>query len=74
MTQIKIYNGYLRKKNSFYFLWKHEGINFKYFRNKTKQNQFARNPNSLDRIDKAIQKTLKATMSDAEEKVTRLSQ
>lgn len=72
MTQIKIYNEHLRKKYSCYFLWKHEGTKLKYFRNKTKQKNFARNLDSLDRIDKVIKKEVEDAIKDAEDRVAKL--
>lgn len=74
MTQIKIYNEHLRKKYSCWFLWKHEGTKLKYFRNKTEQRNFARNLDSLDRIDKAIQKEVEEAIKDAEDRASKLSQ
>lgn len=74
MAQIKIYNEHLRKKHGYWFLWKHEGTEFKYFRNKTKQKQFARNLDSLERIDKIIQKEVDSLIQETEERSTTLSQ
>lgn len=74
MTQIKIYNEHLRKKRGNWFLWKHEGTKFKYFRNKNEQKAFARNLDSLERIDKVIQKEVEAAIADAEGRSKKLSQ
>jgi len=74
MTQIKIYNEHLRKKYSCWFLWKHEGTKLKYFRNKTEQRNFARNLDSLDRIDKVIQKEVEEAIKDAEDRASKFSQ
>lgn len=74
MTQIKIYNEHLRKKHGYWFLWKHEGTRFKYFRNKTEQKNFARNLDSLERIDKVIQKEVEKAIKDAEDRASKLSQ
>ena len=74
MTQIKIYNEHLRKKYGCWFLWKHEGTKFKYFRNKTEQKKFSRNPDSLEKIDKVIQKEVDDAIKDAEERALKLSQ
>ena len=68
MTQIKIYNEHMRKKHSYWFLWKHEGTKFKYFRNKAEQGAFARNLDSLERIDGAIQKEVGAAIAATEER------
>lgn len=74
MTQIKVYNEHLRKKYGYWFLWKHEGTKFKYFRNKTEQKNFSRNLDSLDQIDKAIQKEVETVIKNAEDRATKLSQ
>ena len=74
MTQIKMYNEHLRKKHGCWFLWKHEGTKLKYFRNKAEQKKFARNLDSLDRIDKVIQKEVETAIKDAEERAAKLSQ
>ena len=69
MIQIKIYNEHLRKKHGYWFLWKHEETKFKYFRNKAYQKKFYRNLDSLDRIDKAIQKEVEKATKDAEDRI-----
>lgn len=74
MTQIKIYNQHLRKKHGYWFLWKQERTKLKYFRNKTEQKKFARNLDSLDRIDKVIQKEVETAIKDAEDRAVKLSQ
>jgi hypothetical protein len=74
MTQIKIYNEHLRKKYGHWFLWKHEGTKLKYFRNKTEQKEFARNLDSLERIDKAIQKEVELAITEAEKRAEKLAQ
>jgi len=74
MTQIKIYNEHLRKKHGYWFLRKHEGTKLKYFRNRAEQKRFARNFDSLDHIDKAIQKEVETAIKDAEDRAVKLSQ
>ena len=74
MTQIKIYNDHLRRKRGYWFLWKHEGTKFKYFRNKAEQKKFARNLDSLERIDKVIQSEVETAIKEAEERAKNLSQ
>ena len=74
MTQIKIYNEHLRRKRGYWFLWKHEGIKFKYFRNKEEQKQFSRNLDSLERIDEVIRTEVEASINEAEERAKKLSQ
>lgn len=74
MTQVKIFNEKLRKRHGFWFWWKIEGTRFKYFRNKAKQREFARNLDSLERIDKTIQKEVESMITKAEERSVKLSQ
>jgi hypothetical protein len=74
MTQVKIYNDHLRKKHGYWFLWKHEGTKLKYFRDKNEQKDFARNLDSLDRIDKVIQKEVELSIQEAEKRGQKLKQ
>ncbi len=74
MAQIKIYNEHLRKKYGHCFLWNCEGTKFKYFRNKTEQRAFARNLDSLERIDKTIQKEVELAIAGAEQRGGKLAQ
>lgn len=74
MTQVKVYNDRLRKKRGHWFLWKHEGTKYKYFRNKAEQKAFARNLDSLDRIDKVIQKEVESSIAEAEARAQTLAQ
>lgn len=74
MIQIKVYNEHLRKKYGCWFLWKYEGTKLKYFRHKVEQKEFARNLNSLERIDKVIQKEVEIAIKDAENRAATLSQ
>ena len=69
MAQVKIYNEKLRKRYGYWFRWKHEGIKLKYFRNKTEQKEFTKNLDSLDRIDKAIQKEVESMIAKAEKRI-----
>jgi len=71
MTQVKIYNEKLRK-NGRWFLWKQEGTRLKYFRNKKEQKAFARNLDSLDRIDKTIKKEVEEMIEKAEKRSEKL--
>lgn len=73
MTQIKIYNDHLRRKHGYWFLWKHEGTKFRYFRNKAEQKKFSRNLDSLERIDEVIQPEVEAAIKEAEERAQKLS-
>lgn len=72
MTQVKIYNEKLRRRNGYLFLWKQEGTKFKFFRNKKEQKAFSRNLDSLDRIDKIIQKEVEAAIKNAEDRAKKL--
>ncbi len=66
MAQIKIYNDLIRKRWGWITLWRQEGINLKYFRNKKEYENFARNLDSMDRIDLFIEKNVKDIMTKAE--------
>ncbi|TAL49467.1 hypothetical protein EPN83_00370 [Patescibacteria group bacterium] len=72
MTQVKIYNEKLRRRNGHLFLWKQEGTKFKFFRNKKEQKAFARNLDSLDRIDKVIEKEVQNAITNAEDRAKKL--
>jgi len=74
MTQVKIYNEKLRKRYDFWFWWKIEGTRFKYFRTKTKQKEFARNLDSLERIDGIIKSEVESLIKKAEERSKKLAQ
>lgn len=71
MTQVKIYNEKLRRKGH-WFLWRQEGTRLKFFRTKTEQKAFSRNLDSLDRIDKVIQKEIETTITNAENRAKKL--
>lgn len=73
LTQIKIYNEHLRKKYGWYFLWKHEGTEFKYFCNKVEQKNFSRNLESIERINEAIREEVEKAIKDAERRAKNLS-
>jgi hypothetical protein len=73
MTQVKIYNDKIRRHHGFWFLWKQEGTKLKYFRTKADQRAFARNLNSLDRIDEIIQEDVNKAINDAEERSEELA-
>lgn len=66
MIQVKVYNNQLRKRHGCIFLWKYEGISFKYFRSETEKKEFARNLDSLDRIDSLINQFVEAEINAAE--------
>lgn len=73
MIQIKVYNEQIRKRYGCWFWWKHEGTKFKYFRNKIEQKEFTRNLDSLDRIDKTIQKKVEFAIAEAKKRSVKLS-
>lgn len=74
MMQVKIYNEKMRKKYGYWFWWKQEGTRFKYYRTKTQQKEFSRNLDSLERIDKTIQKEVESMIVKAEERSAKFSQ
>lgn len=74
MTQVKIYNEKLRKRYGYWFWWKIEGTRFKYFRTKAKQKEFARNLDSLERIDGIIKGEVDLLIKKAEERSKKLAQ
>lgn len=74
MTQVKIYNEKMRNRFGYWFLWKQEGTRLKYFRDKAEQKAFSRNLDSLDRIDKVIEKEVKSMLEKAEERSKKLAQ
>lgn len=69
IVQIKIYNEYLRKNycRGFIWRWKNEGTTFKYFKNKKEQRKFARNLESLERVDRVIQEEVKKMIVEIEQ-------
>jgi hypothetical protein len=73
MTQIKIYNNNVRKRWGFYFVWKNEGRRFKFFKNKTEYKKFSRNLDSIDRIDRIIQKEVDEAIINAKERSAKLN-
>ena len=73
MTQVKVYNEKIRERHGYRFWWKQEGTKFKYFRNKADQKAFARNLDSLDRIDKIIQEEVESALNKAEERSKKLA-
>ncbi len=74
MTQVKIYNDKIRKRQGYRFWWKQEGTKFKYFRSKADQKAFTRNLDSLDRIDKIIKKDVESAIEKAEKRSEKLAQ
>jgi hypothetical protein len=74
MTQVKIYNEKLRKRHGYWFWWKIEGTRFKYFRTKAQQKEFARNLDSLERIDGIIKDEVDSLIKKAEERSRKLAQ
>ncbi len=70
LTQVKIYNNYVRKSyfRGSLFLWKIESTKLKFFRTKEEQKKYARNIDSLDRIDKCIEKEVLNSLSEAEKR------
>ena len=74
MTRTKIYNEHLRKKwHGHWFLWRNEGTRFKYFKDKKQQKEFARNLDSMERIDKVIEKEVEKSIKEAEARGAKLN-
>ncbi len=68
MTQIKVYNNQLRQSRWGIALWRNEGFSFKCFRNKTEQKKYARNLESMGRIDSAIEREVRNELEEAEKR------
>ena len=68
LTRIKVYNAFLRKKLGFFYLWKHEGTSFKYFKNNMKADEYSVEMVSLERIDKLINDKVVCLIEKHEEK------
>ncbi len=68
LIQVKIYNDHLRKPHGQGYLtwWRTESTKFKFFRTKTEQKKFARNLDSLDRIDTEIESEVQEALLEAE--------
>lgn len=65
MVQAKVYNEHLRGRFGFGFRWKHESVSCRYFRNKIDLKKFSKNLDSLESIDKAIQKEVDKEIAEA---------
>lgn len=68
LSQVKLYNDRLRKGRGrgYWNWWKQESTKLKYFRTKQDQKKFARNLDSLDRIDLEIEKEVQKALAEAE--------
>lgn len=66
MSQIKVYNDWLRKQFGFFTWWKYESTRLKYFPNKSEQRKYARNLDSLDKIDTLIEAQVVLDIAEAE--------
>lgn len=73
MTQVKVYNNQLRQSRWGITLWRKEGFSFKCFRNKAEQKKYARNLDSMDRIDSLIEKEVAGELEEAEERLNKNS-
>lgn len=67
LTQSKIYNLKLLEKKK-PFIWKHEGVAFKYFGNKEEISKYCKHLNCLDRIDRVIEEEVNNAITEAEER------
>ena len=72
MLQVKIYNEKMRSRYGSFLRWKHEGTRLKYFNNKREQKEFSRNLDSVERIDRIIQKEVDSALSKAENRSQKL--
>lgn len=70
ITQLKLYNTKVRKSYFRGFLqwWLYEGVSFKYFATMKEFKDFARNLESIDRIDKSLEEEVKVAIEKAEER------
>ena len=70
ITQLKIYNTKARKTywRGFFEWWKYEGVSFKYFPTSEAFKNFARNLDSIDRIDLMIESEVSAAVRKAEDR------
>ncbi len=70
IAQLKTYNTKVRKPyfRGFFEWWLYEGVSFKYFPSMEDFKGFARNLESIDRIDKSLEEEVKAVMAKAEER------
>lgn len=65
LSEIKIYNLKVFTKSRF-FLWKHEGVSFKFFLNKQEIIDYRGTLQCLDRIDAVLRKEIKELLDEAE--------
>lgn len=71
LIQVKIYNEKLRRSygRGRFALWMHEGTNFKYFRRHTDFKKFARNLESIDRVDVEISTEVDGALAKMQQRV-----
>ena len=76
LTQVKIYNDYLRKPygRGYWIWWKMERTKFKFFRTKAEQKKYARNLDSLDRIDAKIEDEVQKALLETEKRADTILQ
>jgi len=76
IIQSNIYNNHLRERRfkGIYFKWKNEGTRFKYFRIKKQKKEFSRNLDSMERIDKCLEKEVKEKMQGIEERTAKINE
>lgn len=76
ISQLKIYNTKVRKPyfRGFFEWWLYEGVSFKYFSSMKDFNSFARNLESIDRIDQSLEKEVKTAIENAEERGKKMSE
>jgi len=72
LAQIKVYNNMVREKYGYWIWWKHESTRLKYFRTKLEQKEYARNLDSLDKIDTVIEEKVQKAIEKAEKRGEKL--
>lgn len=68
LVQAKTYNNLIRARFGWFFRWKHEGVSFKYFRNKADIIAYSQDLQMLERIDTLIGVSVEKSINDARER------
>jgi len=74
MMQVKVYNNAIRKPCGFVHRWRHEGIGFNFFCWKLELIKTADNLDTLDQIDKAIEKDVLSGLKKADERKKKIAE
>lgn len=70
IVQAKFYNNKLSNKYGFYFLWKQEGVKFRYFKNRNAQFKYTQFPDFIERIDLNIEKDVLKEIRGADNRIS----